>query len=112
MEKKRRKPNALVREIQYTVWINQEENQKFQSILTLAGNMKPKDYLRQMITQGYVQAIPTRSNTVDVERLFELLIEYKTNFNRLSNLIKNKDSVLTLEIEILVKSIQKVMDRI
>ncbi|MCZ8022468.1 MAG: hypothetical protein O9294_11940 [Cytophagales bacterium] len=112
MQKRRRRPEALIREIQYTIWVNHEENKKFQELLTLAGNMRPKDYLRQMITQGFVQASPNKSNKVDVEKFYELLVEYKTNFNRLSNLIRTNDMALAIEIKNLVKSIQKVMDRI
>ena len=70
------------------------------------------DFCRQMTIEGYVQAnhLPQDLNEI---RLFKnLLIEYRTNFSRMSNLIKYSDPGLHLEIARLKDAIQLIIDKI
>lgn len=74
--------------------------------------MKPIAFLRELIKKTIVIAPMKKEELVANERLLSILIEYRNNFKRLSNLIKAHDPSLNFHIEELTKSIQKVIDRI
>jgi hypothetical protein len=108
---KKKNPD-LVRNIPYLLRLNKPENDLFIQRLRDANGMKPIPFLRQMIKTCTVVAPLKYEEIVSIEKLLEVLIEFRTNFKRLSNLIKAHDPGLNLQIEILVKSIQKEIDRL
>jgi len=70
------------------------------------------DFCRQMTIEGFVQAIPRVHDMNEIGLFKNLLIEYRTNFSRISNLIKTSDPGLNLEISSLKDSIQNVIGKI
>lgn len=69
------------------------------------------EFCRQITIEGYVQATNTAFNMNEIRELKNLLIEYRTNFSRISNLIKSSDPNLNAEIVKLKNSIQNVIDK-
>jgi hypothetical protein len=61
---------------------------------------------------GYIQAVPQTLDLNEIRLLKNLLIEYRTNFSRISNLIKISDPGLHLEVALLKDSIQRVIQKI
>lgn len=74
--------------------------------------MSFSDFCRQMTLKGYVQAVHTSQDINEIREFKALLIEYRTNFSRLSNLIKVNDPSLNHEIEQLKNSIQSIIEKI
>lgn len=68
------------------------------------------NYCRQQAKKGKVFAIPKLSSS-EVE-YFKVLKYYSVNFNRMSNLIKNKDPSLVNEIRLLVNQLSELQKRI
>ncbi len=108
---KKKKPD-LVRIYQYTVWLNKPERDEFLANWNKANGMKESDFMRQMITRGYVQAPIRKSEKIEARELIKLLIEYRTNFNRISNLIRGHDPSLNSEVQTLVKSLQNLINNL
>jgi hypothetical protein len=106
---KKKNPD-LVRKYQYTVWLNKPERDQFLVNLNKANGMKESDFMRQMITRGYVQAPIRKSEKIEQRELIKLLIEYRTNFNRISNLIREHDPSLNSEVQMLVRCIQNLIN--
>lgn len=102
----------LVRKHQYTVWLNKLERDQFLSNLEKANGVKESDFMRQMITQGYVQAPVHKADKIEARELLKMLLEYRTNFNRISNYIKNKSPELNSVVEATAKSIQRIIERL
>lgn len=69
-------------------------------------------YCREITVNGYVQAVRNAYDMNEIRLFKNLLLEYKTNFSRLSNLIKAHYPRLDEEITELKNSIQKVIDQI
>jgi len=69
-------------------------------------------FIREMLTKGVVLVPLKREEKISVERLLTTMMEYRTNFKRLSSLIKAHDPSLNYQIEELVRSMQKVIDRL
>jgi len=74
--------------------------------------MKPMPFIREMLTKGVVLVPIKREEKISVERLLTTMMEYRTNFKRLSSLIKAHDPSLNYQIEELVRSMQKVIERL
>ncbi|SRR5260221_14390540 len=108
---KKKNPD-LVRNIPYLLRLNKPENDLFIQRLKDANGMKPIAFLRQMIKTCTITSPLKYEEIVSIEKLLEVLIEYRTSFKRLSNLIKAHDPGLNHQVEILVKSIQKEIDRL
>jgi len=106
---KKKNPD-LVRTIAYLIRLNKAENEMFQKRLIEAFDMKPIEFVRDLMIKGKVVVPPKKEELVSNEKLISILIEYRTNFNRLSNLIKFHDPALNHEIAHLVKSIQNLID--
>jgi len=70
------------------------------------------NFCRQMTIEGYVQAALTPHDLNEIRLFKALLLEYRTNFSRISNIIKNSDPALHLEIDGLKNSIKNVIDMI
>ena len=70
------------------------------------------DFCRQMTIEGFVQAVPLAFDLNEIRLFKSLLIEYRTNFSRISNLIQTSDPGLHLEISLLKDSIQTVIKKI
>ena len=69
-------------------------------------------YCREMAVKGYVQVVRTSYDIREIRSFKDLLLEYKINFSRLSNLIRERNPKLNEEITVLKNSIQQVMDKI
>jgi hypothetical protein len=108
---KKKDPNE-VRNIHHLVRLNKAEQNLFAKRLEEANGMKPTDFIRKMICNGYVQAPIRKTDLFETRQLLRLLIEYRTNFNRISNLIKYKDPGLYQAVDSTAKSIQKIIDMI
>jgi hypothetical protein len=108
---KKRDPSE-VRNIHYLVRLNKNEQGRFLKRLEEANGMKPSDFIRAMICNGYVQAPIKRSERFEARELLRLLLEYKSNFRRISNLIKYKEPALHQLVQSTAKNIQKVIDMI
>lgn len=98
-----------VRKYQYTVWLNKPEKEKFLGLVEQSSK-RESDFIRQMITRGFVNAQPKKEDSKNVLELLKILIEYRTNFRRISNLIKNTDPSLTSEVEKTVRDLQHIID--
>lgn len=68
------------------------------------------EYCRQQIRQGQVVAIPQLAEP-EIE-YFQILKTYCTNFNRISNLIKDRDPDLVSEVRNFVRELASLQDRI
>lgn len=68
-------------------------------------------YCREMTINGYVFAAPSLLNLNNVRELKILLIEQKSHFNRISNLIKNRDPELFSQIQTLVTQMQEIIKK-
>jgi len=88
------------------------ENDLFLNRLKEANDMKPISFLRELIKKTIIIAPLKKEELVANERLLSILIEYRNNFKRLSNLIKAHDPSLNFQIELLVKAMQKKIDGI
>lgn len=108
---KKKNPD-LVRNINYLVRLNKVENDLFLNRLKEANDMKPISFLRELIKKTIIIAPLKKEELVANERLLSILIEYRNNFKRLSNLIKAHDPSLNFQIELLVKAMQKKIDGI
>ena len=103
----------MVRNIHYLVRLNKIENDLFVNRrLKEANGIKPIDFLRKLIKETIIIAPLKKEELVVNEGLLSVLIEYKNNFKHVSNLIKAHDPSLNFQIEVLVKSIQKVINKI
>ena len=69
-------------------------------------------YCREMSVKGYVQVVRTSYDIREIRLFKDLLLEYKINFSRLSNLIREHHPKLNEEITVLKNSIQQVIDKI
>ena len=78
----------------------------------LASGVSFSDFCRQMTIKGYVQAVHTSVTLTEMRELKSLLIQYKTNFSRISNLIRLSDPRLYTEIIDLKNLMQAVTDKI
>ena len=107
----KKKDPEKVRCHQRTVWLTNQEVKEFSERVRMA-NMKEPDFIREMITKGYVVEKKSREERILRLDLLTLLIEYRTNFNRISNLIKFKDEGMLPEVVYVVRSIQKLIDDI
>ena len=67
-------------------------------------------YCREMTINGYVFAAPSSIDLNNVRELKVLLIEQKSHFNRISNLIKNRDTDLFSQIQALVAQIKVIIN--
>ena len=106
------KNSDLVRKYQYTVRLNKPERDQFLINLSKANGMKESNFTRMMLTQGYVQAPILKKDKLEVREFLKLLIEYRTNFNRIASLIRAYDPSLNNEIQTLVSSMQKIIGRL
>ena len=108
----KKKDRGLVRNIHYLVRLNLYENEIFKENLAKGNGLKATDFIRQFMMKGYVQAPIQKSEKIEARSLMKLLIGYSTNFIRIANFMKYKDSQLAQEVKKTADSIQKIIDRI
>ena len=107
---KKKNPGAVLSK-RTTVRYTLSEYQKVKKKANEAG-VSFSDFCRQITIEGFVQAIPLSHDMNEIRLFKNLLIEYRTNFSRISNLIKASDPGLHLEISRLKDSIQTVIEKI
>jgi hypothetical protein len=109
MNKKKNPDNVLSKRttVRYT-------DKEFNAVKKKAENtgVSFSDFCRQMTIEGYVQAIHLPHDLNEIRLFKNLLIEYRTNFSRMSNLIKASDPGLHLEISRLKDAIQIIVEKI
>ena len=90
------------------------KSSEYQTVKTKASEagLSFSDFCRQMTLEGYVQAVHTPHNINEIRVFKVLLIEYRTNFARISNMIKYSDPAIHSEITELKNSIQTVIEKI
>lgn len=108
---KKKNPD-LVRNIHYLLRLNKIENDVFVGRVKMANGMKAIDFLRKLSQETLIISPPKKEEIVFKENLLSVLIEYRNNFKRLSNLIKAHDPLLNDEIEALVRCIQRMIDEL
>ena len=101
-----------MRNIHYLLRLNKYEDDVFLSRVKEANGVKPINFLRRLSQETIIIAHMKKNEIVLNEKLLYVLLEYKNSFRRLGNLIKAHDPSLNAEIERLVGSMQKVIDRI
>jgi predicted DNA binding CopG/RHH family protein len=69
-------------------------------------------YCREIAVNGYVQAVRNSYDMNEIRLFKNLLLEYKTNFSRISNRMKTSDPYLNEEIKQTRDSIQQLIDKI
>lgn len=94
-----------------TIRFTKSEARKISKEAKEAG-MSFSDYCRQMALKGYVQAVRNEHDSNQIRIFIDLLMEHKTAFNRMSNLIKNRDPHLAIEILHLKDMIQERIEKI
>ena len=109
MNKKKNPGDALNKRT--TVRYKSSEYQKVKEKAKEAG-VSFSEFCRQITIEGFVQAIPLPHDTNEIRLFKNLLIEYRTNFSRISNMIKTSDPVLNNEITKVKNSIQAVIEKI
>jgi hypothetical protein len=109
MNKKKNRIDVLNKRT--TVRYKSSEYQKVKEKAKEAG-VSFSEYCRQISIEGFVQAIPLAHNINEIRLFKNLLIEYRTNFSRISNMIKTSDPVLNNEITQVKNSIQAVIEKI
>ncbi len=93
--------------IRYTV----SEYQKVKEKAKGAG-VSFSEFCRQSTIEGFVKAIPLAHDINEIRLFKNLLLEYRTNFSRISNMIKTSDPLLNHEITQVKNSIQAVIEKI
>lgn len=107
---KKRNPED-VRNINQTFRLNRKENELLVKKANEAG-MKLSDFLRKLVMDSIViETVPRRVLEVN-EKFLSVMLEFRNHFKRLSNLIKMHDPSLNFQIEVLVKSIQRVINNL
>ncbi len=108
-----RKSNPdLVRNINYMVRLNKPEDEAFHSLLNLANEENPQRFIREMITDGIVHSRISHKQYTVYEDVLSILIEYRTNFKRLNELIKNEDSDLQIKLKEIIHQISAALVRL
>ena len=99
-----------VRSISHNVRVSKKENAV---ILAKAKEacLRPVEFLRKIALESIIVPIIQKSALIINEKLLAMLLEYRGNFKRLSNLIKAHDPSLNAEIEKLVRSMQNLIDK-
>jgi len=75
-------------------------------------NTSLSEYCRRMTLEGYIQAALPIADINEIRAFKNILLEYRTNFNRISNRMKASDPYLNEEVKKVVDSIQYVLDRL
>lgn len=100
-----------VRNINQTFRLNKKESELLLKKAKDA-EMKLSDFLRKLVMDSIViETVPKKVLEVN-EKFLAVMLEYRNNFRRLSSLIKAHDPSLNFEIEVLVRSIQNVINQL
>lgn len=70
------------------------------------------NYCRRMAVNGYIQATPPIVDITEIRAFKTLLLEYKTNFSRISNKMKASDPYLNEDIKITRDFIQSILEKL
>jgi hypothetical protein len=99
----------LVRNIGYLVRVNKPENASFLTLLESANEKKPQKFIREMITNGVVMARKSPQDVIVQEQLLAVLIEYRTIFKRMINLVRNEDPSYKVSLDEVIKLISQAL---
>ncbi|HEY0297595.1 MAG TPA: hypothetical protein VGB84_00105 [Arachidicoccus sp.] len=70
------------------------------------------DYCRKMALTGYIQAAQPIADITEIRAFKNLLLEYKTNFSRISNKMKASDPYLNEDIKQTRDLIHAILERL
>ena len=88
-----------------TVKFSKAEHEKLKERASRAGT-RPATYCREISLTGYIMERPNTIDLNEVRLLRQLLMEYRTNFARISNLIATSSPTLFMEIRQTILLIQ------
>jgi hypothetical protein len=91
------------------VRLNKSENESFHSLLELANAQSPQKFIREMITNGVVMARKSPQDVILQEQLLAVLIEYRTIFKRMINLVRNEDPSYKVSLDEVIKLISQAL---
>lgn len=79
---------------------------------TKSVNTSLSEYCRRMSLEGYIQAAQPIADLNEIRAFKNILLEYRTNFNRISNKMKASDPYLNEDVKNVVEQIQYVLNRL
>jgi predicted DNA binding CopG/RHH family protein len=98
------------KKIAITVKFSNQEFEKLKEQANIAG-LKPATYCREIALAGYIVERPKSQDLNEIREFRQLLMEYKTNFTRISNLIRNSSPGLFKEVEKTAALIQSALSK-
>lgn len=99
----------LVRNICYMVRVNKPENVSFLSLLELAKEKNPQKFIRDMMINGAVVARKSTKEVIVHEQLLAVLIEHRTIFKRMINLMRNEDPSYKVSLDEVIRLITQAL---
>jgi hypothetical protein len=99
----------LIRNIGYLVRVNKPENTSFLTLLESANEKNPQKFIRDMMTNGVVIARKSTKEVIVHEQLLAVLIEHRTIFKRMINLVRNEDPSYKVSLDEVIKLISQAL---
>ena len=93
-----------------TVKFSKAEHEKLKERASRAGT-RPATYCREVSLTGYIMERPNTIDLNEVRLLRQLLMEYRTNFARISNLIAISSPTLFMEVRQTMMLIQSTLQK-
>ena len=93
-----------------TVKFSKAEHEKLKERAMRAGT-RPASYCREVSLSGYIMERPNTIDLNEVRLLRQLLMEYRTNFARISNLIATSSPSLFMEVRQTILLIQSALQK-
>ena len=93
-----------------TVKFSKSEYEKLKERATRAGT-RPATYCREVSLTGYIMERPSSIDLNETRLLRQLLMEYRTNFARISNLIATSSPSLFMEVRQTMMLIQSTLQK-
>ena len=97
--------------INKTIRFTEKENELVKQRAELCG-LSFSDYCRKMAISGYIQAAQPIADLNEIRIFKSLLLEYKTNFSRISNKMKASDPYLNEDVKKTVSQIQSILEKL
>lgn len=98
-------------QVNKTIRFTKKENELVKRRAALCG-LSFSQYCRKMAINGYIQAVPAIADITEMRAFKTLLMEYKTNFSRISNKMKASDPYLNEDIKITRDFIQSILEKL
>jgi hypothetical protein len=99
-----------IKKKQVTVKFSKAEYEKLKERATRAGT-RPATYCREVSLTGFIMERPSTVDLNETRLLRQLLLEYRTNFARISNLIATSSPSLLMEVRQTMMLIQSTLQK-